>query len=281
MHTGFRQFAALSSGALALAFSLWAQKPKSPKEAQAIMAVQNAQTPDDRIQAIEAVLTKYADTEFKVLLLQMAVQTEEQKGDYAQTIFYADRLLQADPKNPFALDTLALETANHTREFDLDKDEKLGKVDKWANEAIEDAKTMPKARADWTDEQLEAARKDFQSQGYEALGMADQVRKNYDSAANNYKKAISAAASPQPSILVRLAQVYAIQGKPDDAIFTLDKAINSPDSPEQVKSIAQRLKEDIQKRKAAAAAKPAAAPAPAAAPDPAAAPAPAAQPHQP
>ncbi|HUA21581.1 MAG TPA: hypothetical protein VMB25_22710 [Bryobacteraceae bacterium] len=266
MQTGLRQLAALASGALALAFSLPAQKVKSQKEAQAIMAVQTAKTPDERIQAIEAVLDKYADTEFKTLLLQMAVQTEEQKGDYAQTIFYADRLLKADPKNPFALATLALETVNHTREFDLDKDEKLGNVEKWANEAIEDAKTMPKARADWTDEQLDAARKDFQAQGYEALGMADQVRKNYDGSVTNYKKALTASASPQPAILVRLAQVYAIQGKADDAIFTLDKAINNPDSTDQVKSIAQRLKDDIQKRKGAAASKPAGAPAAPAAP---------------
>jgi len=263
MQTGFRQFAALVSGALALAFSLSAQKVKSQKEAQAIVAVQNAKTPDERIQAIENVLDKYADTEFKTLLLQMAIQTEEQKGDYAQTVFYAERLLKSDPKNPFALTTLALETANHTREFDLDKDEKLGNVEKWANEAIEDSKTMPKARADWTDEQLEAARKDFQAQSYEALGMADQVRKKYDGAVDNYKKALTTGATPQPAILVRLAQVYAIQGKPDDAIFTLDKAINSPDSPDQVKTVAQRLKDDIQKRKGAAAAKPAA---PAAAP---------------
>ncbi len=63
------------------------------------------------------------------------MQIEEQKGDFAQTVFYAERLLEADPKNAFALDALASETARHTREFDLDKEEKLTKVDKWAKAA--------------------------------------------------------------------------------------------------------------------------------------------------
>ena len=149
--TKFRTLAALACGFLVGAGALSAQKPKSQKEVQAIQAVQAAQTPDDRIKAIENVLTNFADTEFKNILLQMALQTEEQKGDYAQVLFYAERLLESDPKNAFALVTLAAETAGHTREFDLDKDEKLAKVDKWAKDGIEDAKTMPKPRPDYPD----------------------------------------------------------------------------------------------------------------------------------
>src|SRR6202451_1860613 len=130
MKRAFRNIAALTWAAFAIGYSpLWAQKIKSPKEQQAILAVQVAKTPDERIQAIENVLTNFADTEFKVPLLQMAVQSEQQKNDYAQTVFYADRLLKADPKNTFALVTLASETARHTRENDLDKDEQLAKVD--------------------------------------------------------------------------------------------------------------------------------------------------------
>jgi len=162
MKRAFRNIAALTWTALALGFSpLWAQKPKSQKEQQAILAVQMAKTPDDRITAIENVLTNFADTEFKVALLQMAVQSEQQKNDYAQTVFYADRLLKADPKNAFALVTLASETARHTRENDLDKDEQLAKVDKWAKDAVEAAKVMPKVRADVSDADWDGFKKDW------------------------------------------------------------------------------------------------------------------------
>src|SRR5277367_1937827 len=97
MKRAFRNIAALTWAALALGFSpLWAQKPKSQKEQQAILAVQLAKDPDARIKAIEDVLTNFADTEFKVALLQMAVQAEQQKNDFAQIVFYSDRLLKAD-----------------------------------------------------------------------------------------------------------------------------------------------------------------------------------------
>src|SRR5258708_26747658 len=102
MKRAFRNIAALTWAALALGFSpLWAQKPKSPKETQAILAVQNSKTPDEGIQPIENVLTNFADTEFKVVLLQMAVQVEQQKNDYAQTLVYVNRPLMAAPKNAF------------------------------------------------------------------------------------------------------------------------------------------------------------------------------------
>lgn len=241
---------------------LRAQKVKSQKEQQAILAVQTAATPDDRIKAIENVLENFADTEFKVPLLQMAVQTEEQKGDYTQIVFYGERLLKADPKNAFAQVTLASETARHTRENDLDKDEQLAKVDKWAKDGIEDAKVAPKPRADVPDADWESVRKDMEAQGYVALAMADVLRKNYDSAATNYKQSLSAESTPNPATLVRLAQVYMDQGKLDDANYTLDKAINTPNVPMQVKSIAENFKAQIAKAKATA--HPAGTPAPAA-----------------
>jgi len=279
MKRAFRNIAALTWAALALGFSpLWAQKLKSQKEQQAILAVQLAKTPDERIAAVEKVLTDFADTEFKTTLLQIAVQAEEEKNDYAQLVFYADRLLKADPTNAFAMVTLASETARHTRENDLDKDDQLNKVDKWAKDGIEAAKAMPKVRADVSDADWEAVRKDLQAQGYVAIAMADVLRKNYDGAAGNYKQSLAIGSSPNPATLVRLAQVYMSTGKLDDANFTLDKAINTPDVPEQIKTIATNLKAEIAKHKPAA---PAAGASGAAAPASPATPAPPPGNHQP
>jgi len=267
MKRAIRNIAALTWSALALAYSpLWAQKPKSPKEQQALLAVQLAKTPDERIQLIEKVLTDFADTEFKVALLQMAVQSEQQKNDFAQTVFYSERLLKADPNNVVALVTLATETARHTRENDLDKDESITKADKWAKDAIEAAKTMPKPRTDIPDADWEGYKKDMAAQAYVAMGMDDTLRKNFDGAAENYRKSLEVGSSPNPATLVRLAQVYMNSGKLDNADFTLDKAINTPNVPEQVKNVATSLKSDIAKRKAAAAAKAGAPPAAAATP---------------
>jgi tetratricopeptide (TPR) repeat protein len=125
----------------------------------------------------------------------------------------------------------------------------------------------------------------MQAQAYVALGMADAVRKNYDGAAENYRKSLELAPTQNPATLVRLAQVYMSSGKLDNAAFTLDKAINAPDVPPQVKTVAETLKSDIAKRKAAAAAKAApgapTTPAPPAGSAPAASPAPASNNPQP
>jgi tetratricopeptide (TPR) repeat protein len=255
MKRAFQNIAVLAAlAALPLGFSpLWGQKVKSQKEQQAILAVQLAKDPDDRIKAIENVLTNFADTEFKMALLQMAVQTEVDKGDYAQTVFYGDRLLKADPKNAFAMITIAAETARHTRENDLDKDDQLSKVDKLAKDGLEAAKTMPKVRADVTDADWEAYKKDLSAQAYVALAMADQLRKNYEGAATNYKQSLATGATPNAATLVRLGQVYMGQGKLDDANYTLDKAINTPNVAPQIKTIAENLKAEIAKHKPAAA----------------------------
>jgi tetratricopeptide (TPR) repeat protein len=245
---------------------LSAQKVKSKDELSAITAVQVAATPDAKIAAVENVLTKFADTEFKVPLLTIAVQSEEQKNDFAQVVFYGERLLKADPMNAFALVTLASETARHTRENDLDKDEQLTKVDKWAKDGIEAAKIMPKPRADVADADWEGARKDLEAQGYLALGMSDMLRKNPDGAVANYKLSLSITPTPNPGTMVRLAQVYISQGKLDDANFTLDKVISTPDVVPQIKSVAENLKAQLAKRKPAAAAPPSSTPGAAAAP---------------
>jgi tetratricopeptide (TPR) repeat protein len=255
MQRRLRNLIALICGAITLGAGVaQAQKPKSPKETQAILAVQNAQSPDEKIKAIENVLTNFADTEFKVLLLQMAMQAEEQKGDFAQIVFYAQRLQEADPKNAFALATLASQTAAHTREFDLDKDDKLAKIDKWGKDGIEAAKVMPKPRPDYPDDQWEHARKDLQAQCYEALGMAATLRKKYDDAVANYKQSIDSSVTPEPATYVRLGQAYEDSGKFDDALSAFDKAGSAPNATAQVKSIAQVKKNEVAKRKAGGAA---------------------------
>ncbi len=257
MKTRFKSWIALLCGLLTLGFSpLWAQKPKSQKEVDALQAVMTTKNPDEQIKAIENVLTNFADTEYKVVLLQFATQVEAQKGDYAQTVFYAERLLEADPKNAYAFVTLAGETARNTREFDLDKEEKLSKVDKWAKAGIEAAKTMPKSNPTLTDEQMEGLRKDLQSQGYVAMGMGATLRKKNEDAIANYKQAAAVAATPDSTVWVRLGQAYMDSGKFDEAAAALDKALSDPTAPDSVKQIAQSKKTELAAKKAGTGAKP-------------------------
>ena len=87
----------------------------------------------------------FADTEFKAIALQVAAASAQQKNDFEKMVVYAERTLEADPKNYPAMLMLASGIAQRTREFDLDKEEKLGRAEKYANSAIELVKGRPKA----------------------------------------------------------------------------------------------------------------------------------------
>ena len=111
--------------------------PKSAKERDALMAIQNAPDNDAKLKAIDDMLGNFADTAYKPVLLDMAVQLAQQKNDYPLTVTWAERDLEANPKSYIAMLAIAMNTAANTKEFDLDKTEKLDKADKYAHEALE------------------------------------------------------------------------------------------------------------------------------------------------
>jgi len=227
-------------------------QPKSQKEAEAIQAIFQAQDPDARIAAAEALLQKFADTEFKAIALQVAAMSAQQKNDFEKMVIYAERTLEADPKNYTAMLMLASGLAQRTREFDLDKEEKLARAEKYANSAMELIKTSTKPRPDLPDEQWEAAKKDFTAQAYESLGLTAMVRKKYDVAVTNFKSATETGAQPDPATMVRLASAYNHLGKPDEAIAVLDKLNTLPEVNPQIKQVAQAERNNAVKIKSGA-----------------------------
>lgn len=246
---------ALLNGLVLGAGLMFGQKdpqPKSQKEVEALQAIQKATAPDDQIKAIENVLTNFADTEYKVMLLQTAMQIADQKGDLALTTTYAERLMEADPKNVYAQVTLASDIASHTREFDLDKEEKLAKAEKYANAALENIKTYPKQSSKLTDEQWDKEKKNISGQAYAALGLIAMTRKKYDDAVTQFKTALDTAGAPDPNTTFRLGEAYLKGGKIDEAIAQFDKVLSMPESSPQVKQYAQQRKTDAAKLKGAA-----------------------------
>lgn len=102
-------------------------QPKSKGEADALMAIFNTQDVDVRIKAAEELLTKYVDTEFKTVALQIIAASYQQKNDFEKMVIYAERTLESDPDNYVAMLMLASAIPQRTREFDLDREEKLAR----------------------------------------------------------------------------------------------------------------------------------------------------------
>lgn len=216
--------------------------PKSQAEVDAIQAMFKAQDPDSRIKAAEDLMTKFADTEFKAIALQMEAASYQQKNDFEKMVIYGERALQANPKDYMSMLMLATGIAQRTREHDLDREEKLAKAEKYANSAKEVLKDSAKPNPQITDEQWDAAKKDFMAQAHEALGMSAMARKKYDVAVTEFRTAADTASTPDPATMVRLGAALNQTGKHDEAIAVLDKVMAKTDVHPSIKQFAQAEK---------------------------------------
>ncbi len=248
-----------------LTITAFAQKPKSMAEQTALQAMFNATDPDAQIAAANNVIEKFADTDFKSIALFFIARDYQAKGDFAKSVTYGERSLEADPKNYQSMLVVASEYAQNTKDSDFDKDEKLKKAEKLANDALATIKTAVKPNPSLTDAQWEDAKKDFSASAYEILGQVALVRKKPADAAAALQSAIDIAVTKTPATYVRLAQAQNMMGKYDDAIANAEKAMSAPDAVPAVKQFAQAERARAMQKKGAGAGAPAASTPPAAA----------------
>jgi tetratricopeptide (TPR) repeat protein len=204
-------------------------KVKSQKELEALQKVQAATDPQQRLQAIDNVLENFTDTDYKHLLLDMAIQTAQQVNDPAKVEVYSERALKEDPNDVTAQLAIASTTIQGTKEFDLDKDKKLAKAEKSANAALESLKTASSPNPQMSEAQWQQAKKQMEAEAHADLGAVAALRKKYDEALTHYKTA--ADTDPEPVILVRLANAYNQAKQPDQAITTCDRILAMNDAP--------------------------------------------------
>jgi tetratricopeptide (TPR) repeat protein len=224
-----------------------APAPKSKAELDAVNALVAAANlpqadPDKTIAAAEALLTKYADTEFKAIALYFEADAYQKKADFARMEIFAERTLEANPQYFQASLMLANHYAIHTGPNDLDREEKLGKSEKFANQVIEMMKTLPKPNPQIPDDEWAAIRKDLAAEAYNDIGLANLTRKKYDAAAAAFKSAVDTNSRPEPAYMVRLATALQTAGKNDEAIQWCDKVLAIPDVHPTIKNLATQIR---------------------------------------
>jgi len=234
------RFWACAAGCIVLATSLMAQQKKlTKKERDAFMAIQQATTPDDRIAAVDKFVTSFADSDLRSVALNIAAESAQRKGNMPQAISYAQSALDIDAKDYDAMLLMSGELARATHEHDLDKDEKLARAEKLANDAI--AAIGPAQKPFWTgvsDEEYKNMKKDSVAQAHEDLGMIALDRKKFAVAITEFKTAADGASQPSPATLVRLAGAYDQAGQQDDGIAILDKVLATPNLSPVIKQFA-------------------------------------------
>jgi tetratricopeptide (TPR) repeat protein len=229
-------------------------KPKSQKEVEALQKVQAAeqsQNWDAVITSINNVLENFADTEYKGMLLNMAMDAAQRKGDAVQTAVFADRVIEAEPNNIPARVTMAASTIQRVRDTDLDKEQNLKKTEEYATKALDLLKTANTPPTGMNDAQWPEYKKQLESQAHDALGQVADLRKQYPESIQHFKSALEA--QPTNSVaLARMAKTYVDAKQYDDAITTADKVLAISDAPASVKTFAQQQKDNATKLKGSA-----------------------------
>jgi tetratricopeptide (TPR) repeat protein len=219
-----------------LAFAQAPKKKISKKEAEAYNAMVLAQDPDARIKAANDLITNFADTDFKSTALEFEAEAYQQKGDNDKAVVFGEQAVDADAKNYRALVLLAKTYAATTHVNDLDKEEKLTKIEKYAHDGMEALKTAEKPNPKLSDADWTAARNDLDGQFYLTLGIAAALRNKLDDANADFQKMSDLDADPVD--LIRAARAFLDVKKPEPAIPLLDKALASANVSPQIKNIA-------------------------------------------
>ncbi|MBV8841836.1 MAG: hypothetical protein JO307_03400 [Bryobacterales bacterium] len=221
----------------------------SKQEVDGFNAIIKAQTPDDKIKAVDEFVTKFADSQYKGIALYDAAEAADSKGDYSKAIIYAKEALKADPTNFDAKLLIAGETAQHTRENDLDKADKLAEADKYAKEALEEIPNAAKPQPQIQDAQWEQYKKNATARAHLDLGLIAMAQKKTAQEVEEFKTAVDMMNPPDQVAMARLANAYNDLGKPDDALAVLDKLLAMNDLIPQVKNFAQQEKARAEKAK--------------------------------
>jgi tetratricopeptide (TPR) repeat protein len=140
-------------------------------------------------------------------------------------LIFGDETLKHNADNVGVLLQLSFAIPTRTREFDLDKEEKLAKAEDYAKRAITLVPNLPKMDPNLPDEEWLMTKKDFMSQANESLGLIALKRENYDAAIESFTKALDLAGEQSGATFYHLASAYHKAGKKTEALETINKSI--------------------------------------------------------
>jgi tetratricopeptide (TPR) repeat protein len=222
-------------------------KVKSKEEAAAINKIVNAKNADDKIAAVDALVTNFADTVFKSTALMEAAEAEDSKGDYAKAVSYGELAIQADPMQFYGMILVAGELAQHTKKYDLDKEEKLSKAEKYVAQALAIIPTATKPEGGGGDAEWVTFKKDQSANAYKDLGLVAEARTKWDDAAKQYQLSVDTAATPDTITMARLANAYNEIGKYTEALAMANKVLKIDGVNPTVKGYAEQQQQRAQK----------------------------------
>jgi tetratricopeptide (TPR) repeat protein len=169
---------------------------------------------------------KFPDSELRILLFKASMRTFQNANNAEQMNAAAEKVLKIDPDDPEALVASAEVIAEHTRDTDLDKDQRLAQAQKYAAHAVETVDTDVAIPAGTPQEKIDAYKGFLRSSAYSVLGTIAFNQEKYPDAEGYFRKSIDALPSqPDPVVVLRLAIALDKQNKYPEALKEANHAV--------------------------------------------------------
>jgi tetratricopeptide (TPR) repeat protein len=169
---------------------------------------------------------KFPDSELRILLYEAAMQSYQQANNGDKMGEMGRKVLTLDPDQPDALINVAEVVVEHTRDTDLDKDQRFDEAYKTAQHALQTVDTDLSIPAGTPQDKIDAYKGYLRSSAYSVLGTLQFNREKYSEAENFYRKAIDAFPSqPDPIVVLRLALALDKEEKYPAALEQANRAV--------------------------------------------------------
>ena len=199
---------------------------KTQPEYDAYKAVVANTDPAAFAKAADDFATKFPDSELRIPLFKTSLRSFQNANNGEQMNACAEKILKIDPDDPEALVGTAEYIAEHTRDTDLDKDQRWAQAQKYASHAVETVDTDVAIPAGTPQEKIDAYKGFLRSSAYSVLGTVSFNEEKYPEAETYFRKSIDALPSqPDPVVVLRLAIALDKQNKYPDALKEANHAV--------------------------------------------------------
>lgn len=224
-----------------------APEPKTKEEEAAMKAVIAKQgDPAGMLAAADDFAAKYPDSTVRGMLYRSVMLSYEQQGNADKSYEIGRKALTFDSDDPLTLAMCSMYLSTHTKDTDLDKNERLADAKKMANDAIANIDQL-RVNNKAADAEKQQIRQFVLGQSYSSIAITAQVNKDWAGAEANYLKSIEA--NPDPATYVRLGFAQRMQNKLEPALASFNKAIElgNQEQATGVVQFAQQQKDSVQK----------------------------------
>ena len=189
---------------------------------------------------------KFPDSELRIVLFKTATRAYQNANNAEKTAEMGRKVLALDPDDPEALVMVANVVAEHTKDTDLDKDQRIDEAMKMAQHATQTVDTDIVAPPGTPQDKIDAYKSLLRSNAYSIIGTLEFNQGKYPAAEADLRKSIDAyPEQPDPVVVLRLALSLDKQGRYPDALKEANRAVDMTQENTTVGGLARKERDRL------------------------------------